>query len=244
VEVKSGAGYTPYYYHADGLGSITGLSDATGTMVQTYGYDAFGQVTATGGISQPFMFTGREYDAETSMYFYRARYYDPVVGRFVTKDPIGFGGGVNLYNYAGNNPQNFIDPFGLITPGSKEHRPPGWNDNWKWQPGSRGTGNRWWDPEGGEWRWHAPDKYHDKGHWDYNPWDKWNSPWRNVPGEPPEEPQLPPPPAGGGLLRPPLILFFPDTLCAGMQSVGMTYDYCRERCKQDPKLPWCCSGAL
>jgi len=114
VEVKSGASFTPYYYHADGLGSITGLSDATGTMVQTYGYDAFGQVTATGGVSQPFMFTGREYDAETSMYFYRARYYDPTVGRFVTKDPIGFAGGdVNRFNYVRSNPVNRLDPSGL-----------------------------------------------------------------------------------------------------------------------------------
>jgi RHS repeat-associated protein len=113
VEVKIGASYTPYYYHADGLGSITGLSDATGTMVQTYGYDAFGNVTATGGVSQPFMFTGREYDSETGMYFYRARYYDPAVGRFVTKDPIGFAGGdVNLYTYIQNDPVNYIDPEG------------------------------------------------------------------------------------------------------------------------------------
>jgi len=115
--VKNGANYTPYYYHADGLGSITGLSDATGTMVQTYGYDAFGNVTVSGSgnVAQPFMFTGREYDAETSMYFYRARYYDPTVGRFVTKDPIGFGGGdYNLYGYVGNNPINFSDPDGLF----------------------------------------------------------------------------------------------------------------------------------
>jgi len=69
--VKSGASYTPYYYHADGLGSITGLSDATGTMVQTYGYDAFGQVTPTGGVSQPFMFTGREYDAANASNNYK-----------------------------------------------------------------------------------------------------------------------------------------------------------------------------
>ncbi len=115
VEVKSGASYTPYYYHADGLGSITGLSDATGTMVQTYGYDAFGNVVATGGVSQPFMFTGREYDSETGMYFYRARYYDPQAGRFVTKDPIGFrGGNINLFGYVQNNPANFIDPEGLL----------------------------------------------------------------------------------------------------------------------------------
>jgi len=114
VEVKAGASYTPYYYHADGLGSITGLSDATGTMVQTYSYDAFGNVTPSGAISQPFAFTGREYDAETSMYFYRARYYDPVVGRFVTRDPIGFAGGdVNLFAYVENSPVNLIDPDGL-----------------------------------------------------------------------------------------------------------------------------------
>jgi len=116
VEAKSGAGYTPYYYHADGLGSITGLSDATGTMVQTYGYDAFGNVTVSGSgnVSQPFMFTGREYDSETGMYFYRARYYDPQAGRFVTKDPIGFAGGINVFSYVENNPSNFIDPTGNV----------------------------------------------------------------------------------------------------------------------------------
>jgi len=114
--VKSGAGYTSYYYHADGLGSITGLSDAPGTMVQTYGYDAFGNVTVSGSgnVSQPFMFTGREYDSETGMYFYRARYYDPVVGRFVTKDPIGFGGkDINLYAYVWSCPVNWADPTGF-----------------------------------------------------------------------------------------------------------------------------------
>jgi len=114
VEVKAGASYTPYYYHADGLGSITGLSDATGTMVQTYSYDAFGNVTPSGSVSQPFRFTGREYDAETSMYFYRARYYDPVVGRFVTKDPIGFAGGdVNLFAYVSANPIIYRDSSGF-----------------------------------------------------------------------------------------------------------------------------------
>jgi RHS repeat-associated protein len=121
VEVKAGASYTPYYYHADGLGSITGLSDATGTMVQTYSYDAFGNVTPSGNVSQPFMFTGREYDAETSMYFYRARYYDPVVGRFVTRDPIGLRGGFNLFTYVENNPTNRVDPTGTVSCSKKCH---------------------------------------------------------------------------------------------------------------------------
>lgn len=106
-----------YYYHADGLGSITSLSNASGSPVQTYTYDSFGNITQTGSISQPYAFTGREYDSETGMYFYRARYYDPKVGRFVTKDPIGFeGGDVNLYNYVFANPVNLNDPSGEVAP--------------------------------------------------------------------------------------------------------------------------------
>jgi len=102
-----------WYVHADGLGSITALSNASGSIVQTYSYDSFGNITSTGSITQPFTYTGREYDSETGMYFYRARYYDPKVGRFVTKDPIGFDGGINFYIYVGNNPINLVDPEGL-----------------------------------------------------------------------------------------------------------------------------------
>jgi len=104
-----------YYYHADGLGSITSLTNVSGNVVQTYSYDSFGNITQTGSISQPYAFTSREYDSETGMYFYRARYYDPKVGRFVTKDPIGFAGGdENLYAYVGNNPVIWIDPSGKV----------------------------------------------------------------------------------------------------------------------------------
>ena len=66
-------------------------------------------------LSQPYGFTGREYDPETGLYYYRARYYDPMAGRFIGKDPIDFAGGdVNLYRYVQNNPINFIDPLGLF----------------------------------------------------------------------------------------------------------------------------------
>jgi RHS repeat-associated protein len=64
-------------------------------------------------LKQPFAYTGREYDEETGLYYYRARYYDADTGRFISEDPIGFeGGDVNLYVYVGNNPVLLIDPEG------------------------------------------------------------------------------------------------------------------------------------
>jgi RHS repeat-associated protein len=122
IEFTGATTITPYYYHADGLGSITALSNASGNIVQRYEYDSFGNqtITTNGNIKQPFTFTGREYDTETGMYFYRARYYDQKVGRFVTKDPIGFAGkDVNLYAYVGNNPGNWSDPLGLFVFGKR-----------------------------------------------------------------------------------------------------------------------------
>ncbi|MBI5047654.1 MAG: hypothetical protein HZB54_01700, partial [Deltaproteobacteria bacterium] len=102
-----------YYYHADTLGSITRMTDQNGNIVQTYKYDSFGNITAS-SILQPYAYTGREYDKETGFYYLRNRYYDPRIGRFISKDPIGFGGGdVNLYGYVGNSPTNWVDPWGL-----------------------------------------------------------------------------------------------------------------------------------
>ncbi len=62
-----------------------------------------------------YVFTGREWDRETGLYYYRARYYDPMEGRFVSKDPIGLDGGMNVYTYTEDNPINFTDPFGLLS---------------------------------------------------------------------------------------------------------------------------------
>ena len=106
-------GGSAYYYHKDALGSITAMTDVNGQVAQTYEYDSFGNIAnQTGNIENPFTYTGREYDAETGLYFYRARYYDARAGRFINEDPIGFGGGINIYGYVENSPINLIDPFG------------------------------------------------------------------------------------------------------------------------------------
>lgn len=108
-----------YFYHADGLGSITRITDSAKKVVQSYEYDSFGKVTAsTGGLDQPYAYTGREHDRETRLYFYRARYYDPEVGRFIGKDPIGFAAGTaNYYGYVDGNAVNLTDPDGLWSVG-------------------------------------------------------------------------------------------------------------------------------
>jgi RHS repeat-associated protein len=64
-------------------------------------------------LANPIRYTGREFDAETNLHFYRARYYDPQIGRFINEDPLRFrGGGVNFYDYVGGNPINYRDPSG------------------------------------------------------------------------------------------------------------------------------------
>ena len=107
-----------YFYHADGLGSITSMTDSTGNVAASYVYDSFGKLTAsTGTIMNPFQYSGREYDPETGLYYYRARYFDPAMGRFISEDPIGYHGGINFYGYVGNDPANFVDPTGYAASG-------------------------------------------------------------------------------------------------------------------------------
>lgn len=102
------------YYHADGLGSVTSISNTAGALAQTYTFDSFGKQTASSGsLTNPFQYTGRESDAETGLYYYRARYYDPTVGRFISEDPTGFKGGSNFYPYVTNDPANQTDPMGF-----------------------------------------------------------------------------------------------------------------------------------
>ncbi len=74
---------TTSYYQADGLGSITSLSNAAGALAQTYSFDSFGKTTPTGRLVNSFQYAGREFDSETGLYFYRTRYFDPNAGRFL-----------------------------------------------------------------------------------------------------------------------------------------------------------------
>jgi RHS repeat-associated protein len=103
-----------YFYHRDHHGSITALTDSAGAIVNRYRYDAWGNTAVmANAVSNPFAFAGREFDPATGLYFNRARYYDPQLGRFISEDPIGLAGGVSLYGYAASDPVNLSDPSGL-----------------------------------------------------------------------------------------------------------------------------------
>jgi RHS repeat-associated protein len=125
------------YLHADGLGSIVATTDAAGNVTSRRQYDAWGNLEL--GADQPgYAFTGREWDPETGLYYYRARYYDPKIGRFISEDPIGLNAGdPNFYAYVANNPSAAIDPFGLAP-----EPPPSWptppanipGGPWTWYP--------------------------------------------------------------------------------------------------------------
>jgi RHS repeat-associated protein len=109
-------GLTTSYFHADGLGSITSLTDGVGQLAASYVYDSFGKLTAsTGTVTNPFQYTGREFDSETGLYYYRARYYDPSVGRFLSEDPLRGISSMNFYAYVENSPLVLIDSSGLCS---------------------------------------------------------------------------------------------------------------------------------
>jgi RHS repeat-associated protein len=108
-------GADSYLYGVDHLGSIRLVTDAAGAVANRYDYDAFGNLEPTSyeTVSNPFGFTARERDAESGLMFYRARYYDPKIGRFISEDPIGFDAGdANLYRYVFNSSVMSTDPSG------------------------------------------------------------------------------------------------------------------------------------
>lgn len=105
----------PRDFLTDALGSTLALADSTGIIQTSYTYAPYGNTITTGQAnSNPFQYTGRENDG-TGLYYYRARYYDPVRQRFVSEDPIGLAGGLNTYLYAEANPLLYTDPLGLFS---------------------------------------------------------------------------------------------------------------------------------
>jgi len=103
-----------YYYNSDGLGSVISFTDSSGSTAESYSYDAFGKPSTTSAIGNRFMFTGREYDAETALYCYRERQYSPELGRFLQTDPLEIDD-ENTYTYCYNDPVNYSDPYGLLS---------------------------------------------------------------------------------------------------------------------------------
>ncbi len=122
-------GETVYWYHGEGLGSVTEVTDAVEDVVEQYVYDSFGNLHVYDGTGNPlsqtaigncFTYIGREYDNESDLYYLRARYYSPEKGRFLSRDPIPRGNldlslPLNLYPYANNNPSTLKDPTGLAS---------------------------------------------------------------------------------------------------------------------------------
>jgi RHS repeat-associated protein len=117
-------GIDQYFARTDSTGTSNFLTDALGTAVELtdsggnqqvkYSYGPFGAISITGTTNNSYTYTGREIDG-LGLYYYRARYYNPSTGRFLTEDPMGFAGsGPNLYEYADDSPTNFTDPGGLI----------------------------------------------------------------------------------------------------------------------------------
>lgn len=112
-----------YFYHKDRLGSVVALTDAKGKTVANYAYDEFGRAFSRkpgneagtlkeSPIGDSRLYTGREYDRETGLYYYRARYYSADLGRFLSRDPVGTADQVNPYSYVANNPLKYVDPTG------------------------------------------------------------------------------------------------------------------------------------
>ncbi len=120
----SGGSYSDIYYHTNALGNVTALTNPSGVVLERYKYDAFGQVTFLTASGSPLssssynnniLYTGRYYDTESNLYYYRARSYHPYFGRFLQRDPLGESQGSNLYNYVSNNPINLRDPSGMMS---------------------------------------------------------------------------------------------------------------------------------
>ncbi len=121
IDVYENGTVTSYFVHTNAVGSVTAITDADGNIVERISYDAFGNASFTNAAGNPIasssigneiLFQGRRYDKESNLYYYRARHYDPVMGRFLQNDPMGYYDSMNLYQAFNMNGVNFVDPKG------------------------------------------------------------------------------------------------------------------------------------
>jgi RHS repeat-associated protein len=119
----SGSTVTPFYFHSNAIGSTTAVTDADGQVVERYRYGLYGMPTfmdtagneiPNSAIGNNILFQGREYEPETNFYYFRARHLDPIMGRFISTDPMGYWDSMNLYQGFNMNPVNFVDPMGTV----------------------------------------------------------------------------------------------------------------------------------
>src|SRR5665213_1589069 len=99
------------YFHTNKQGSVIAMSGTSAALTEgPYTYDPYGNcfsgASACSSSGEPYRFTGRRFDPETGLYYYRARYYSPVLGRFLQTDPVGYSADLDLYTYVGNDPTN------------------------------------------------------------------------------------------------------------------------------------------
>ena len=110
-----------YFYHTNGIGSITAITNSDGEIIERYSYGLYGlpviknssdQVVTSSTIDNEYMFQGRRFEKESGLYYYRARHLDPILGRFLSHDSLGYHDSMNLYQGMNSNPINYLDPMG------------------------------------------------------------------------------------------------------------------------------------